>query len=93
MVACVIGVFFLSVNRLLFSGGGPIITTDLWPLFSGPGWPFHPGPNNGVGFSDIDLECRPLFALIQIHIHMIRGLTHRADRHGEKWVNALVKKY
>ena len=45
MVACVIGVFFLSVNRPLFSAGGPVKTTDLWPLFSGLGWTFHPGPN------------------------------------------------
>ena len=33
------------MNRPLFSGGGPIITEDLWPLFPGLGWPFHPGPN------------------------------------------------
>ena len=33
------------MNRPLFSGGGPIITADLWPLFPGLGWPFHPGPN------------------------------------------------
>ena len=45
MVACVIGVFFLSVNRPLFSAGGPVKTTDLWPLFPGLGWPLHPGPN------------------------------------------------
>ena len=46
MVACVIGVFFLSVIRPLFSGGGPIITADLCPLFPGLSWPFHPGPNS-----------------------------------------------
>ena len=50
MVACVIGDFFLCVNWSLLNWSllsvcGPVKPADLWPLFPGLGWPFHPGPN------------------------------------------------